>query len=139
MEESIAALPYIDKAMVLPVPDTLCHHRVGVITWPGTAKEDISLPRLRNDLYHAGVSQYKLPTVLHRAPAGDIFPCTQTGKPAKKAALEIYFPNQYQSTFPVGRVQVYTKPGSDQQISGQTSAHCAPLANRAWDQGGVYH
>jgi acyl-CoA synthetase (AMP-forming)/AMP-acid ligase II len=138
VEEYIEALPYIDKVMVVPVPDTLCQHLVGAITWPSTGEEEITLQRLRNDLYHAGVSQYKLPTVLHRARVEDQFPYTKTGKPAKKAALETYFPHDYQSIFPEGRIQSHTESGSFKQIPGQSSAYCAPFANRAWDQGGVY-
>lgn len=139
LEEAIETLPYIDKVMVVPVPDLLCHQRVGAITWTRAGADDISLTRLRNDLYHSGVSQYKLPTVLYRALPGDLFPSTATGKPAKKRALKIYFPDQYQSTIADGRIEVHVKPGSDQHIPGLQPATFMPLSRRAWDQGGVYY
>jgi hypothetical protein len=144
VEDAISELAYIDKVMVGPVSDALCGQRVGAIIWFHETRTNVSLAQLRSDLYRRGLFQYKLPTVLHRASDNAEFPRTQTGKPAKKAALQAYFPENYQSVFPAGVMEVWTEDDEKQQAfeplpaaASSASKDGSRCGNRAWDWAGI--
>lgn len=127
--------------MVVPVTHDLFGESVGAILRPcaNVLKQQVSLAVLRKELYETmGLPEYKLPTVLHVLDTGTALPTTPAGKPNKKQAMELYFPDKFQSLF-AGSVEVWdARKGIEQDSTRKEDmGTCKPPVRRAWDWEGL--